>query len=428
MTEPLVLEEYSSAVVHLSTPMAAAVAAEAGSALSVAPTGAAGKWRITASSFVGSVVLPDLAVLIKPKVHLENLFVLLDAGMPDGAWRPEVFGYGAERELLPAFAAFFARTVDQVTARGLIRSYRPESDRLMALRGRIDFPTQLRQPSLPSPIACRFDEYTADVAENRYLLAAVERLLRLKGIDAKTRSLLYHSRSRFEDVAPVLPTSDQLDAIPYTRLNEHYRPAMRLCRLIVENLTLTDHVGTTAAGSFLLNMNDLFEDWVTRQLRSALRNRLAVIDQSPLKLDVGSKVSIAPDLEFRDRDCPVYVGDVKYKLTGSGLARSSDYYQLLAYCTTLGLPEGVLIYAQTEGADPERSIVVRNAGTRLWTYRLDLSGSAADLQESVASLAQWIHDRSRRARPDMTDEFGERRTSLPEVSTHSLHQHKVPIG
>lgn len=395
MTQSIVLHEYSSTVARLSAPLAAAVAAGAGGALSVEATSTAGEWRISASSYVGSVVLSDLEVLIKPKVHLENLFALMDAGMPDSAWRPEVFGYGADRQLLPAFAAFFARTVDQLIARGLIRSYRPESDRLTALRGRIDFPTQLRQPGLPSPIACRFDEYTADVAENRYLLAAVERVLRVAGVDPKTRSLLQHTRGRFEEVTPVLPTAAQLDAIPYTRLNEHYRPAMRLCRLIIENLSLADHLGSAAASSFLINMNDLFEDWVTRKLRAALRNRLVVIGQSQLKLDVGRKVSIAPDFEFRDRDHAVYVGDVKYKLTGSGLARSSDYYQLLAYCTTLGLPEGVLIYAQTEGADPEREIVVRNVGTRLWTYRLDLAGTVGELEASATRLADWIADRRR---------------------------------
>jgi 5-methylcytosine-specific restriction enzyme subunit McrC len=393
MTQTVVLSEFSSAVVRLTAPVAAALAKGAGGALSVETTGSAGEWRISASSYVGSVVLPELEILIKPKVRLENLFALMDAGLPDSAWRPEVFGYGADRQLLPAFAAFFARTVDQLTARGLARSYRPESDRLIALRGRIDFPGLLRQPGLPSPIACRYDEYTADVAENRYLLAAVERVLRVASVDPRTRSLLQHTRGRFEGVAPALPTLDQLDALSYTRLNEHYRPAMRLCRLVIENLSLADHLGDAAASSFLVNMNDLFEDWVTRRLRAALRDRLVVIGQSQLKLDVGGKVSIAPDLEFRDRDRAVYVGDVKYKVSGSGLARSSDYYQLLAYCTTLGLPEGVLIYAQTEGAPPEREIVVRNAETRLWTYRLDLAGTAEDLNRSMLRLADWIHQR-----------------------------------
>lgn len=393
MTRTLVLSEYSSAIERLDPSVAAAVAGAAGGALMVETAGTPGEWRISASSYVGNVVLPDIEILIKPKVLLENLFVLMDAGMPDAAWRPEVFGYGADRQLLPAFATFFARTIDQLTARGLVRAYRPEGERLTALRGRIDFPAQLRQPGLPSPIACRYDEYTADVAENRYLLACLERVLRVPGVDPRTRSLLQHTRARFEGVAPVLPTADGLDGLVYTRLNEHYRPAMRLCRLVVDNLSLADHLGAASASSFLLNMNDLFEDWVTRRLRAALRNRLVVIGQSQLKLDVGGKVSIAPDLEFRDRDQAVYVGDVKYKLTGSGLARSSDYYQLLAYCTTLGLPEGVLIYAQTDGAAPEREIVVRNAHTRLWTYRLDLAGSAEDLHSSIVRLAEWIHQR-----------------------------------
>ena len=394
MTEPVVLHEYQTRTIPLPARLASALAQRAGSALTISPTATTGEWQVAATSTVGSVVLPELEVLIKPKVRLQNLFALLDAGMPDEAWQPEVFGYGADRQVLPAFAAFFARTLDRVTATGLVRSYRPEAERLLALRGRIDFPEQLRRPGLPSPIACRYDEYTADVAENRYLLGATDRLLRVPGLDPRTRSLLQHARGRFEDVTPVFPTVDELDAVTYTRLNAHYRPLIRLSRFVVENLSLADAVGGTGASSFLLDMNLLFEDWVTRNLRRALRSRLVVIGQSSLKLDVTGKVSIAPDLEFRRKDEAVYVGDVKYKLAGAGLARSSDYYQLLAYCTSLGLSEGVLIYAQTDGAKPEREVVVRNAGTRLWTYRLDLGGTLADLEASVGRLADWIAERA----------------------------------
>ncbi len=393
MNEPLVLKEYEAKVVSLAPRLASDLAQRAGSALSLSPTSTPGEWTVAASSYVGSVVLPELSVLIKPKVDLQNMFALLDAGMPEEAWRPEVFGYGADPQILPAFAAFFARMLDQVTATGLVRSYRPEADRLLAMRGRIDFPEQLRRPGLPSPIACRFDEYTADVAENRYLLGATDRLLRSAGVDPRTRSLLQHARGRFEDVQSLLPSVDQLDAVVYTRLNEHYRPVLRLCRFIVENLSLVDQLGSTGASSFLLDMNSLFEDWVTRRLRAALRQRLVVIGQSSLKLDVRGKVNIAPDLEFRDLDVTVYVGDVKYKLAGTGLARSSDYYQLLAYCTALGLSEGVLIYAQTDGQRPECEIVVQNAGTRLWTYRLDLSGEVKDMDASVSRLGDWINER-----------------------------------
>lgn len=388
------LREYGRRDVELSADLAARLSAATDGKVTFSATARPGTWSMVASSYVGTIVLPDARLLVRPKVGIENLLLLLDAGMPEAGWRPEVFGYGATKELLPAFAAFFARTVDRLTARGLVRAYRPEADRLLALRGRIDFAEQLRRPAMVSPVACRFDEYTADVVENRYLLGAVDRLLRTVGVDPHTRSVLQHARARFEGVVPVLPTVAELDRVVFTRLNEHYRPALRLARFVVENLSLADQVGVSEASSFLLDMNVVFEDFVTRRLRHALRGQLVVIDQAKIHLDQGRRVPIRPDLLFERRDEPVYVGDVKYKLTPTGIGRSGDYYQLLAYCTALGLPEGVLVYAQTDDADPDLEIVVRNAGTRLITYRLDLSGGPDDISAAVDRLAAWIKERA----------------------------------
>ena len=384
------LREYQSASIDLSEAVANRIATAAPEALAVAPTGEPGRWNVTANSWVGTIVTPDIEALIRPKIGVENLLLLLDAGMPEASWRPEVFGYSTRQEVLPAFASFFARTVDQLTARGLIRSYRPEHDRLTALRGRVDFATQLRQPAVPSPIACSFDDYTADVIENRCLLGAIDRLLRLAGIDPRTRMVLQHARARFDGVRAVLPTATQIEAIHYSRLNEHYRPAVRLARLIIDNLTIGDERGGSTASSFLLDMNVVFEQFVTRRLRHHLRGRLAVLDQVTTHLGEHDRIPIRPDLLFHRRDRTAYVGDVKYKLASKGLGRTSDYYQLLAYCTSLGLDEGVLIYAQTDGQPPENTVVVRHASTRLIAYRLDLSGDRSKIEASVQRLATWL--------------------------------------
>lgn len=76
------------------------------------------------------------------------------------------------------------------------------------------------------------------------------------------------------------------------------------------------------------------------------------------------------------------------------MARSGDYYQLHAYTTALRLAEGVLIYCQTDGEPPDRGVVVRHAGTVLWTYRLDMSGSPGTVEAQVRDLADWIASKS----------------------------------
>ena len=114
---------------------------------------------------------------------------------------------------------------------------------------------------------------------------------------------------------------------------------------MLANLTLQDDIGDTKASSFMLDMNKLFERFVTERLRRALRGRLDLKDQHADRLDQHGIVAIKPDLLFQADDSPRFVADIKYKLTDETAGgRNADYYQLLAYATALDLPEGVLIY------------------------------------------------------------------------------------
>jgi len=102
-----------------------------------------------------------------------------------------------------------------------------------------------------------------------------------------------------------------------------------------------------------------------------------------------------PDLVFYEGDRPRYVADVKYKLTATGLGRSDDYYQLLAYTAALGLEEGLLIYCQADGEAPPREIHVDSVGKRLLTYSLPLSGSTRDVESAMTELVRFVEDRMR---------------------------------
>jgi 5-methylcytosine-specific restriction enzyme subunit McrC len=391
MSRPqIVVREYKTTVFPATAQVARDLQAAGGDRISVGFGHDAGTISVTATQHVGTVVTPDIELLIRPKVPLENLFTMLSVGIPDDAWRREVFSYGSDRNLLPAVAAFFARTLERALATGLRRDYRAERERLVAMRGRVDIASQFRQPGIVSPLACSFDEYTADIDENRYLRAAVRHLLRVPGIRAETRRGLRFELSRFEDVADVAPDPELADRIRFTRLNRHYEPAVRLAALILRNLTLVDRVGGVEAASFLVDMNDLFQRWVTDRLRVALGSRLAMKPEPTVYLGVNRRVPMAPDLTFLDRDTPVYVADVKYKLTSGGKGRSGDYYQLLAYTTAMNLPEGLLIYCQADDDAPEREVTVRYAGKRLWTYSIPLAGRPAEVERGVADLAGWI--------------------------------------
>lgn len=399
MSDVIELIEYETTTVELAQGQAQRLAARGRGVITVQPAGKADRYSITAQNLVGTLVVDDLRVLIRPKIRPENLFLLLEVGLDENAWRQEAFDYANKADLLPSVVAFYARTLETTLARGLLRSYQHREDRLVALRGRIDMVAQFRQAGIALPVACRYDEYTPDIAENRYLKAATRLALRVPRVDPEDRRRLLQQVASLEDVADEFMRADYLDRIPITRLNAHYQPALRLARLLLENLTLADQRGQHAASSFVVDMNRLFENFVTQRLRRALRGHLEVHSQSKRHLDTRQQVPIRPDLVFRKQGHEVYVADIKYKLTDDARARTSDYYQLLAYTTAMDLPEGVLIYCLADGGVPERAITVRHAGKLLHTLAIDLSGPPTEVTAAITETATWIRQRAQSIRP-----------------------------
>ena len=407
---PLTLFEWEAK--HL--PLSEALARRLGQTkwVSVQPDVEPGWWRVSAQQWVGAFTVGDLRVIVRPKIKPENLFVLLEVGLPPEAWREEAVDYASTNELLPALVSFFARTAETTLARGLFHHYRHQEDDLLALRGRIDFVRQFRRGGVLVPMTCSWDEFTADVDENHCLRTAARQALRVPGVPNEDRRRLRRVLAALDGVdEPAAATAlERLGRVQFTRLNEHYRPALKLARLILANFTLQDRHGDTSASAFMLDMNRLFEDFVTARLQRELRGRLEVVAQRRLYLDVERQVQIRPDLTFHRAGETVGVADVKYKFTaedsrfaaGETAGRHGDYYQLLAYTTALDLSEGTLIYCADASEDESTSqqastgslatstITVKNVGKRLRAVAIDLSGSPGDIDAQFTALAKHL--------------------------------------
>lgn len=315
-----VLSEYGSIDLGLTRRQAEAIQRTGFVDVSPAP---ADRWRITASSYVGSLVVDGVELLIRPKINPENLFLLLEPGLPPSAWRKEAFDYDVTSDLLPSVIAFFARTVETTLGRGVLRSYQAREDALVALRGRLDVVGQFKRAGVLTPVACSYDEFSEDVVENRALRAAIRLALRVPRVNPGERQRLMRQLVALDGVEDVAIRAENVGAIQVTRLNRHYAPALGLARLVLANLALMDVRGATSASSFMVDMNDLFQRFVTERLRRELRGRLDVIDEPTVHLGIGRQVAMQPDLVFREPGGTVrYVGDVKYKLAADARGRS----------------------------------------------------------------------------------------------------------
>jgi 5-methylcytosine-specific restriction enzyme subunit McrC len=129
---------------------------------------------------------------------------------------------------------------------------------------------------------------------------------------------------------------------------------------------------------------------VTVALRESLESAFGgrVEAQSRHHLDVAGKVPLKPAIIWRAGGAPAAVIDAKYKAEKPSGYPNADLYQLLAYCTVLGLRVGHLVCAA--GNEAAAHHIVRQAETEIICHALNLSHAPTDLLAEVRALARSI--------------------------------------
>ena len=191
-----------------------------------------------------------------------------------------------------------------------------------------------------------------------------------------------------------------LPEVQYTRLDEHYRPAVELARLIIENTSLELRRGEVAGAAFLIDMNKVFEEFLYVALGEALGlpGRQWKHEQG-LSLDEAGRISMKPDLSWwpqwpaENGSQPIFVGDAKYKKLEQRGFEHADIYQMLAYCTAADLSSGLLVYA---GEGESSAHKIRHAGKTIEVASLDLAGTPEDILAEVRRLAERVRAGGRR--------------------------------
>lgn len=362
--------------------------------LSVEPArGTESMYHLTPSSRVGTLEIGNVSVSIQPKLPIARVLYLASYAISNIDFREELFGYQTEPTLVEALVPAFATGARRAFARGLLHGYRTEEESLQTVRGRIRTDDQIRRRlGIMVPLEVRYDDFTVDVLANRLVKAAALRLLRLR-IRRRSRVQLAGVLANLEDVSMIEFAPRAVPEVRFDRLNQHYREVVELSRLILRHTSIETKRGGVRASGFLVDMNVVFQEFVTRALRQALglsdrafRSDKAI--RNTIWLDEAKNVNLEPDLTWWERGKCTFVGDAKYKKVHDTRVPNADLYQLLAYTTALELPGGLLIYAKGE----DREIVhrVRHAGKRLEVAAIDLAGPIAAIRARVSELASRV--------------------------------------
>lgn len=386
---PILLVENGEPV-EVALDDAVGVAVTASGFVDARPIVGARMWKLTPQSKVGAVQIGGVQIHVAPKIPIHRVIFLLEYSNSGVTWREDLVDVHEAPNLLLGVVQAFERITSRALRQGLLQGYRTVEEQLAVVRGRIREADQLRrQFGLPVPVEVRYDDFTADIPENRLLRAATLAAQRLPTLTPHLRHRLARLDLQLADVTPI--TSRRLlEPWRPSRLNARLHHALHLARVIVDGASFEPgRDGLTVTG-FVVNLWKVFEDFVYTALGQRLR-QIGGTTQThhTCYLDRDRQIRMQPDLVWFGDQGPVSaVIDAKYKAEKGAGFPNADLYQMLAYCTALRLPVGHLVYAR--GGDSSRTHHVRGSEVVLRAHALDLDQPPSALLAEVSRLGADI--------------------------------------
>jgi 5-methylcytosine-specific restriction enzyme subunit McrC len=252
---------------------------------------------------------------------------------------------------------------DTLLREGLLQDYVAREEALPTLRGRLRHRDQaMRRFGQVNILECAYDEFEGNILENRVIGAGLL-VARAIGTNSETRERSSRLSALFSEVcdaAPVDPILARANLV-YHRRNEHYRPGHEWALLLLEASAIRElfDVGDRRVSVFLINMNTLFEKFVTKliqeafagsdvRIRSQQSAASVIIDEDTQKTYAKIRPDLLLDAPSKDwrRVLPI---DAKYKLYDGQTVAQSDIYQTFMYAIaysdpTMGVPASLIIY------------------------------------------------------------------------------------
>ena len=321
--------------------------------------------------YVGYVQIGDVAFEVLPKADRAR-----DVDASDGKrWKRALIGmleiatgmtlYSPtdasqqvdKSSLLDLLVAAFAAEVGGLLREGLARAYRTEESNSTAFRGRLMVAENIRHNLVRGDrFFVRYATFSRDVVVNQLVGEALRVACELP-ISATLRARCEDHRSHFVDLSPLRAPATYFDRVVLGRSTARYEKALRLARMIVEQVTPSLEHGKSEVFAFLFDMNVLWETYVASLFHRATVPGLVVKTQSRRvfwQSDARAKKMLRPDILVEREGQTVLIVDTKWKVNDGSPPDDGDLKQIFAYNELFGCKESVLLYP-SRGADTASS-------------------------------------------------------------------------
>lgn len=239
--------------------------------------------------------------------------------------------------LLEVYFQFYLKEVEALVRQGLVKKYRRESGNVKALKGKLEFASHIRLNLVHQErFYTSHQVYDVDHSLHQVLAYALDIIGHFsKGTHLNDQ--LKRVRLSFPEVKQIHPTAQTLATIKIDRKTAPYERALELAKFIILNYSPDIHHGQQKMIALLFDMNQLWEEYVLKSLRTYARTNpvlnIEVSGQESMTFYDPSR-TIRPDIVIRKGkgiEQEIIVIDTKWKLPQDNRASIEDLKQMYAY-------------------------------------------------------------------------------------------------
>ncbi|MBK5654608.1 MAG: hypothetical protein I4N50_23325, partial [Rhizobium sp.] len=359
---------------------------------------------VTAGAHIGLIPLtPAIWFDVRPKLPVSNLGRVLEASQRslvslEGVSRHYLADHLASGSIVEFIAANLWDAIKPIFTNGFLKEFTQREEYTSHPRGKLNVSRTLKgwaHGQFHRVHTQRFEQ-TANVPANRVIKAALLLVLRklqlfsrhASPLISRINSAMLEMPSSIEDLrsSDLLVCNALVEARRLNPAREYYYRALEIALLLLASrgISLEKAGDDVLLDSFILNFDDLFEEYLRRVLQRHAPTGLLVLDgnkegKRPL-FDDRAAPPAQPDVVLRCASTGrTVIGEIKYKDRPS----RDDINQAITYAVTYGADLVVLIhqYAGTGDAGLSHHGQVKNI--RVATYAFDLDGIDLEKEEQL---------------------------------------------
>jgi len=286
-------------------------------------------------------------------------------------------------------ATVLCQGINKQIRRGLIRDYTSHEDPLTVVRGRImvgnSIGLKLRRSNR---LSCEYDEYEENILLNRILKSTAEILMKNQKVKSGTRWKLRNNLTFFHMVDTVDLRGFNWNRLVFGRREKSYQLLINICRLVAENLILSEKSGELLLPSFIMDQHfhQLFEKFVLNYFK--VERKDLTVKSKRIKwhitgeCDQSTLPGMLSDVYLQKENRRLIIDTKYYSKSLSQryekwTVHSNNLYQIFAYVVnesahTVDRVDGMLLYAKTdEEITPDEQFCLN--GHRFWVKTIDLN-------------------------------------------------------